>query len=429
MGAGLSRTRATDLGWLLRLRSGVLAVAVVAALVGREVLHLALPMSSLGALALAALFSMVGAWSLRRRPPRWLIPGLLGWDGMLLTGALALTGGIDNPFVLGYLALIALGGALFGRRGTAVATAGALGAMAILFFVALPVHLDHDVHEAHAHEHHHHGHSHTTATTPAEHLQRHLQGSWLGFAASALLIGYLLDRALRRRDETIRQLQDDNRRQQQLAELGAMAAQAAHELGTPLATIAFAADELADELAGHPLEPEAATIRRQVARCRSVLDEMGRRARGEVEAGRAVGVATLIEGASEAPAGAAAAALDVDVVPPSLTVFGPERALRHVLQGLIANARRASPDGATVTVRARAHADRVCLEVCDEGDGVAAAVRARVGHQPLGATASGLGIGLFLSRAVVERVGGHLELVPGDDGTVARLLLPTGDAT
>lgn len=427
MGARLAE-RAITIAWLVRFRWAMLATGALVALVAAQTIHVRLPWTTLSVVGGVLAASNIAAPRLPRAG--WLAPTLVVLDGLALTIVLALVGGIDSPFVLAYLALIVLGSTLFGRRGGAVATAGAAGALAVLAFVGQPIRLDHDhgpsvsvptlpfdeaAHPA--------GHDHSPTTLDERaHLRRHAEGTWAAFAACALLIGYLIDRALRRRERQIDALLEASHRATQLAELGAMAAQAAHELGTPLATIAVAARELEAGVTGD-LSEEASVIVAQVTRCREVLDELAQRARGEAAPAEAFDVAALVE---EAARLVPEAELELDVKPEALRAFGPRRAILHVVRGLLENAHRAAPDD-VILVRARADDDRTCLEVIDRGPGLDDATRQRVGLAPMAAGDSeGLGLGIFLSRALVERVGGHLALIDAPSGTTARLVLPTG---
>ncbi|HET9451766.1 MAG TPA: ATP-binding protein, partial [Aggregicoccus sp.] len=108
-------------------------------------------------------------------------------------------------------------------------------------------------------------------------------------------------------------------------------------------------------------------------------------------------------------------------------VRGPPRALARVLRGLVKNALQASPPGASVRLRAEREGARLRLVVEDAGAGMSTETLARVGEPffTTKAPGEGMGLGLFLTRALLEQLGGALELQsqPGE-GTRAALVLP-----
>ena len=113
----------------------------------------------------------------------------------------------------------------------------------------------------------------------------------------------------------------------------------------------------------------------------------------------------------------------------------PRHAFGQALRGLVDNARQASPAGAPVTLRVAAEGDRgahrLVFEIADRGAGISPDLLARVGEpffttKPAG---QGMGLGIFLARAIVERLGGELSIrsTPGA-GTTATLWLPVAGA-
>jgi two-component system sensor histidine kinase RegB len=108
-------------------------------------------------------------------------------------------------------------------------------------------------------------------------------------------------------------------------------------------------------------------------------------------------------------------------------VEGPPKALARALRSLLKNALQASPAGSRVDLRFQVAGAEVRVEVADRGAGIPPDVLARVG-EPFFTTkmpGEGMGLGLFLTRALAEQLGGALDLEsqPGK-GTTARLRLP-----
>ncbi len=398
----LTDPAALSLRWLIKLRWAVLLSAMLAVPLAERALHLSLPEAPLLALLGVAAASNLAAWlGVRRATPR-LIAAVLVVDAVLLTAALYFAGGVYNPFVLTYLALVLLSAALLGRR-AAAAFIGLSAACVIVLAVA---------HRPLVADHHHHGdalddHHHSTADED-QHVRVHAEGMWLAFGVLAALIAYLGNWAFRQREMELRMLRAEKERADRLASVGALVATAAHEITSPLTTIAVVSKELERAVAqGDALAlDDVKVIRAEVDRVREALDAMAARARGDEARAEIVLSAVLEEARARAPdPQRVTLALDgcADV-----RVHAPAGALTDVLRGLIANACEASD--AEVRLALRADQAHCYVDVVDQGRGIADADLPRVGREPFTTKGDGRGIGLFAGRAVVERLGGALEL-------------------
>jgi len=222
------------LPWIVRLRYGVLGGQTALILLTRFALGVELPLGWLAVpLALSAASNRLVYTLARRIGDRRALGYLLAFDTLLLTLLLSLTGGPANPLTLLYLVQICLSAVVLSKSWT-----WALGAASTLGFGLLFVwHVTVPVLEAH-----HHGGG----------FSIHLGGMWVSFAAATLLISISIGRvsdALRLREQEVLFLQDRIARQEKLASLVTLAAGAAHELGSPLATIAVVAKMLAGRAA------------------------------------------------------------------------------------------------------------------------------------------------------------------------------------
>ena len=395
----------TNLPWLLRLRWGALAGQLVTIIVVRYAMHSPIPIASLfGLLAISLLTSI--AWQLRR-------PGLVirsSWLGatmaldiLVFSGLLYFTGGPMNPFSFLYLVPIALATVILGSRWTWALVALSLAASATLFFWHQPLVL---------------GESH------AEHMLLHLQGMWVAFGVGAAFIVYFLHhirRALAERESELQASRNLVARQERLAALATLAAGAAHELSTPLATIAVVAKELERAVAQPAVETGASShvaedvklVRTQVERCRAILERMCADA-GEMR-GERLAPATVDELVAGSLAGLGtevAVRADVDPALSAVSLHVPARAIAEAIRGVLKNAQDASPAGSAVDLIVRRRDGAIDFAVADRGPGIPRAVLERVGEpffttKPLG---RGMGLGLFLARTVVERIGGSLRL-------------------
>ncbi len=410
-----------SLTWLLRLRWITTVGQTVAILVAKRLLGAELQAwPLLGLVAFGALSNVALMLRLRQpEPVRPALPGLiLGLDVLLLTGLLYGSGGAANPFTAIYLVHITLAAVVM--RGL---WAWALGALSIAGFGILFIW---NVH-VHSLSHMNHGGN--------DGISLHLVGMWVAFAITAALIASfvgLVTEALRQRDEELAALRDLTARHSRLAALTTLAAGVAHELGTPLGTIAVAAKELqraAEDLGlmGSAISEDAALIREEVGRCRRILDQMAD------PSGSTPGEPFQVLAWSELEADLTEglpledrARLGFEWPAPAGGLL-PRRGLVRALRAVLANALEATPRPGQVRLHAWAMQGSWHLEIVDEGTGMAPEVLARVGEPFFSTkpTGSGMGLGLFLARTFAEQLGGDLRVdsAPGQ-GTRVHLQWP-----
>jgi len=412
---------AINFRWLITLRWGAIAGQIATVVVVGLGLGIALPLAPLAAVLALELATNVACtlWVRGAREVReGMLAALMLADVVILTALLALTGGPFNPFSCLYLVNIALAAVVLRPAWTWTLVAGSLACFGALF-AQQPW-----------------GTLATTGHAHAEHMQMHLEGMWVAFGVAAVFIVYFVQRvtrALAARDAELAAARARTARHERLASLATLAAGAAHELATPLSTIAVAAKELERQVArgvrGAGAAADARLIREQVERCRGILECMTADAgQSTGEAIVAVRIGDLVEGAVRAFPDRASVRVSIDERARRRTVDAPPRAVQQALRGVLENARHASPRDVPVELRVRAD-DAACrIEVCDQGAGMAPEVLARAG-EPFFTTkppGEGMGLGLFLARAVLERLGGRLELSsePGN-GTTTALVLPS----
>jgi len=402
--------------WLIRLRWA----AIVGQLVTIGAVHFAMQLD----IPIAPLLGLVGveigsnlvcATLARRRRPRqaWLA-AVMALDVVLFSALLYLTGGPNNPFSFLYLIPIALASITVRAAWTWALVALSLACSGFLFAAHEPLPLgDH-----------------------ARHMSLHLQGMWVAFGVAASFIVYFLlrvRRALERHERELDAARAAGQRQERLASLATLAAGAAHELMTPLSTIAVIAGDLQRDLAQPGASPraveDARLVRAEVDRCRAIIERMRADAGDTAGEGFAsIQVATLVETAVGGVSDARIAVrpeIAAAVVDRVLTV--PPRAVGQALLALIENAQQASPPGDDVVLRVAPAGGHIRFEICDRGAGMPAEVLARVGEpffttKPAG---KGMGLGVFLARAVADRLGGEVTIrsAPGT-GTSVVFALP-----
>jgi two-component system sensor histidine kinase RegB len=417
----VEQTNSINFAWLLKLRwGGSIGQAALVVLIHWG-LGIALPLRPLFLIIAFGLASNVACAVWKQRNPE--VPhGLLGsvmlTDVVLLTGLLYFTGGPFNPFSFLYLVNIALAAVVLQSAWTWALVSMSLGCYGALFVDNVPLPLGHGD-----------GHG--------QHMWMHLQGMWVAFGVTAAFIAYFIQRitrALARRDADLAAARSISARQERLASLATLAAGATHELSTPLSTIAVVAKELEHQLehgaGGIAAVEDARLIRREVDRCRDILAQMATDA-GEStgEAFQAIAAEELFRLATgDFPDGGVRLAGDPALIRQTLHV--PRRAVSQALRAVVKNARQASPRGEQVTVSVGIERGMWRFVVRDRGPGMSEQMLGRAA-EPFFTTKDcsegqrGMGLGLFLARAVLERIGGRLDLDsrPGA-GTTATLFVP-----
>ncbi|MGQ0751461.1 MAG: hybrid sensor histidine kinase/response regulator [Betaproteobacteria bacterium] len=214
----------------------------------------------------------------------------------------------------------------------------------------------------------------------------------------------------------------------------------AHELRNPLAPILNAVETLERTGMSDPANaPPLGVVARQARHLARIVDDLidvNRIARGTLTIARGtVDMTDVVKSSAEAMRPAierARQALEIELPPEPLTVFGDEHRLAQVMLNILNNASRYTPQGGAIGVSAQKLADDIVLSVRDTGRGIAREDLERIfnlfdqGSRPAGETNSGLGIGLSLARRIVELHGGtvSVESVGPGKGSVFHVRLP-----
>jgi two-component system sensor histidine kinase RegB len=408
-----------NIQWLARLRWAEIAGQAVTVVAGQFLLGGTLPMAALLAVIAAGLVSNLAIemyfFGGRRRGaalPRpvheWQLALVMMIDIAILTGLLYLTGGPHNPFSFLYLVQIALAAVLVRARWTWMLVGLSFVGFGILILAHEPLEI------------------------PAD---NRVVGAWVALGVASAFVVHFLFRitgALAERERELTEARHLAARQERLAALATMAAGAAHELSTPLGTVALAAKELERALdkngASASLASDARLIREQVGRCRTILEQM---AQGAGTVGEGVIACTVRELLDDACVGIRdtprlLCECPEDVGRSKLRL--PPRAVSQALRSLITNAQDASGSISSVVVQVVCEDRELAVVVRDRGAGMPGEILARIG-EPFFTTkppGRGMGLGLFLARAVIEGVGGSLHIhSAAGQGTSVHVRLPT----
>lgn len=319
----------------------------------------------------------------------------LAFDLVQLAALLFLTGGLTNPFAVLILAPVTVAATVLSRFSTAT-----LALLAVL--VALLLGLWHRPLPW------------STADFAVPPV--YLLGFGVALALSSLfLAAYVFSVAeeARRMSDALSASQMALDREQRVSALGALAAAAAHELGSPLGTIAVVAKELARDLPpGSPLGADVALLQSQSDRCRAILAELA--ARPEVRGGPFLETGRLADLVREAAAAHARPGIRLTVEERMAEGAGappPVRRSPEILHGLgtlLQNAMEFAT--AEVHVPILWSTDAVTLSIADDGPGFPPDLLARLGEPYLSGGDRGrggehMGLGIFIAETLLARSG------------------------
>jgi two-component system sensor histidine kinase RegB len=370
-------------------------------------------------LTVLALLTMASLWRTTRPWPvadneflAQLLVDVLGWTALMYC-----SGGANNPFVSYYIVPLVIAAAVLPWRHTWLVAGTSLLAYSLLlyFYIPFPLFTPH------------------AAMGHGDAANVHILGMWFNFLFSAGLITYFVVRmaaTLRQQEAQAVVQREDRLRNDQIMAVASLAAGTAHELGTPLSTMVVLVDEmLQDDALGAQARQDCELLRGQLAQCKSTLAELSRTAELtsiEQKQRQAAGEftrQTLERWAVRRPG-----------VIYSFNSSGPgpviefDLTMAQALENLLNNAADTGSD--RVEVAAQWDQREVRISVRDWGPGIAPELLEKIGKPIIHADKSGLGIGLMLSQATVERYGGRIELhnVNGG-GTLATLTLPLARST
>ncbi len=387
------------------LRTLIVLAEAVGVIVAGSVLHIPVHYDfCLGLVGAEAVMTIVFAvmTSDGRNARPWEIGGQLAFDVLQFAGLLYLTGGA-NPFGLLLIIPVTIAGAML-RRSDAIAIAGlALACLLLVAFLSV-------LFPAVPH------------SGPVLSLAFRMGGTVAVSIAIAFACGYASHTAAenKRMALALHVTETVLSREQRLSALGGLAAAAAHELGTPLATITIVARELSRELPPGASRDDALLMVEQAGRCRDILKRLAETPEVVDQVHERMTLLQLVREIlapyAKETAGPAAVRAEA-VVTGSPDVVAPDiwrqPEVLHALASFVENAFDFAK--AEILVTARFDAETIAIEVRDDGPGFSPEVVARLGEPYVtsrpGAEGSrtghvGMGLGFFIAKTLLERTGG-----------------------
>jgi len=345
-------------------------------------------------------------------------------DVFTLSTLLYFSGGSTNPFVSLYLLPLTITAAVLPWVYTWLMAAATIGFYSLLLFNHVPLPHNHNEH--------------------MNEFDLHVSGMWIAFVLSTILISWFVVKmsgSIRERDMELSEIREQALRDEQLIALGTMAAGAAHELGTPLATMAVVSKEIQnDHTENDELQKSMGILRDQITQCKHTLTQLladAGQSRTEDASGQAVDLFLqdiLEKWRLMRPMVKFTYVCNGNLPAPSIINTQP---LSQSILNLLNNAADASIETSIINSSAGISIENIIinsnwnkkelrLEILDFGKGLSEEALERAGQAFFTSKDEhGFGIGLFLANANIERYGGSVHLSNYEKGgACTQVVLP-----
>jgi two-component system sensor histidine kinase RegB len=339
--------------------------------------------------------------------------GLLALNIVELAGLLFFTGGLQNPFSFLFLAPVLISATALPARFTFGLGVLAVACASVLFFFHLPLPWDSD--------------------DPLVLPPIYLVGVWLSIALAigvTSLYSFQVTEEARKLADALAATELVLTREQHLTQLDGLAAAAAHELGTPLATIFLISRELEKTVKEPNFAADLKTLREQTQRCRDILSKITQLSSTGAPFDR-MKLSELIE---EVVAPHRDFGVDIKVRIAVAIVAEPVGSRNPAILYGVGNIVENAVDFARTTVEVNAwwNKDTIELVISDDGPGIPPDILNRIGEPYLSRRRSkdeggGLGLGVFIARTLLERTGAKVSFtnrIFPDHGAVVQITWP-----
>ncbi len=403
-----------NLKYLLLIRLFAIGGQVLAFFFMQYFFAIRLPVVPISIIIVALGLFTFFSWQYIHRSPvlsqRTFLVQLLA-DLVALSLLIYFTGGSINPFISLFIIPIIFAAASLKATYTWVIAIIALACYTTLMFFHVPL----------TYVHHH-----------EDHLGLHIWGMWYGFILSAILVAYFVSRiarTLRDQDRKLAAIREEQLHAEQILALGTLAAGTAHELGTPLSTMAVLAKELEHDYADNPeLSENLGLIRQQIDRCKSILARMAIDA-GELQAESGYKT-VLADYFTDLINNWQNTRHDMEVnINLKNGQAGPliiaDHTLTHALNNVLDNAADATAN--RIDIEAEWDDNNLTIKIHDNGHGIDREILNNLGKTIVTSKTqgNGMGLGLFLAQTTFNRYGGSMQLNNRTEGgTTVIIILP-----
>jgi two-component system sensor histidine kinase RegB len=379
-----------------------------------------------GLLVLEIIFCTWNFWSNRKIIPISSSKLLLHiiFDSFILAGLIYFSGGPNNPFIYLLLLPIALGTLMLSLKGLILITLLQLLLYSLLNIYQRPLELG--------------------DSSPLVSFHLHLTGMWVNFGLTVVLIsifGFITRQSMLQQQRKINLLREKQLKDEQLLSLGIMSASAAHELGTPLATMAIVVDDLLHQALAVDCKNDLNILATQINKCRSITQTLSSKSedvKERLDKQKNNSEIMFIE--------------QLQLTLDNWLVYRPQihltqhwsnelvslkRTLPISVEQAIINLLNNSADASLangsdkIVINGSLIHQAIVIEITDFGKGITAEMKVSLGEDIQSTQKiDGLGWGVLLSNASIERANGKVELLEAKEGgTLTKISLPNGIAS
>jgi len=346
------------------------------------------------------------------------------FDSLILAGLVYFTGGANNPFIYFLLLPVALGSFMLEPKHLLVLVAFELVLYSMLNIYQRPI-ADGEV-------------------NPLASFHLHLAGMWVNFILTVILLaifGLITRSSLLKQEKKLQQLREKNLQDEQILGLGIMSANAAHELGTPLSTMAIVIDDIQHANILEEQQQDMNLLQEQIIRCRKIIGRLNDKSHHAHQQ-----LLTHVEDELSIFNFKEQLELVIEqwlVYQPKITLvkhfepaFGSTNyqisiSLEQAITNLLDNAADASLENGKQNIHLNSFIlkENIIIEIKDNGVGISNQEKPFIGKriQP-SKKQDGLGWGMFLSNVSIERVGGSVHILDykndSHSGSLTRITLP-----
>jgi len=343
-------------------------------------------------------------------------------DSLIVAGLIYFTGGANNPFIYILLLSVALGSFMLSPRYLLFITALELSLYSLLNIYQRPLELG--------------------ESSPLASFHLHLAGMWVNFILTVILIaifGLLTRRAMLKQEKKIQAMREKHLQDEQILGLGIMSASAAHELGTPLSTMAIIVDDLKHSEDAQNLVQDMSLLNEQIVKCKNIIGGLSDRSRHAKQ--------QLAEQQNVREKSQSADFVDqLNRIVENWLVYRPQIkveqsiddnissnnlvisiSLEQAITNLLDNAADASIENGKDLVWISIYLEEnnsLIIDILDSGCGMISETKKSLGTQIQDSKKQdGLGWGVFLSNVSIERAGGSVQLLENKSGgTLTRII-------